>query len=463
MKLVKFVRLALVLALGLAWHSTTAQASPRYIFLFIGDGMSIPQRMTAEEFAATIGYGELAINHLPHQALTTTRSASSVITDSAAAATAIACGEKTVNGRVGMDTTGKRRLTSVAEEARRAGRKVGIITTVTLNHATPASFYGHQTSRGMGYALGLDLIASGFDYFAGGGLSGANDAKAAGFRGNVYDLAGQAGYLVTRQTAEFRALKPGAGKVLAPLADEDLPYAIDRKAGDPPALAELVAKGIELLDGPGGFFMMAEGGKIDWKCHANDAGTVVHEVIDFDKAVKVALEFARKHPDETLVVVTGDHETGGLTMGFAGTGYACYIERLTNQVCSGDAFSKKLAAVRTQAEFRAEVTKCFGLQFSGTSPMALTADEIAALDRAFAKRNEAIKTKTGANYKNGSSRLTSRVIQIFNNKCGLAWTSGCHTALPVSTTAQGVGAEKFAGQIDNTGIARILSGMINAK
>lgn len=140
----------------------------KYVFLFIGDGMSIPQRMTAEELARINTGKGLAINAMPNQALTTTRSANSFITDSAASATAIACGAKTKNGAVGVDAKGAR-LESIAEVARDSGRKVGIVTSVTLNHATPAGFYGHNLSRGNYYEIGLDLIDSRFDFFGGGG------------------------------------------------------------------------------------------------------------------------------------------------------------------------------------------------------------------------------------------------------------------------------------------------------
>src|SRR5574344_2039677 len=116
---------------------------PKYVFLFIGDGMSTPQRLAAEVFADKTGHAPVAMNKLPYQAETRTRNADSAITDSAAAATAIACGVKTCNGRLGIDAGG-RRVESVAEMAKRLGMKVGIMTTVTIVHATPAAFYAHN-------------------------------------------------------------------------------------------------------------------------------------------------------------------------------------------------------------------------------------------------------------------------------------------------------------------------------
>ena len=199
---------------------------------------------------------------------------------------------------------------------------------------------------------------------------------------------------------------------------------------------------------------MVEGGKIDWMCHANDAATVMAEVADFDNAVKVALEFARKNPRDTLVVVTGDHETGGLTMGFAGTAYNSYIDRLNAQKCSREAFnsaSKKLAGGGKDIKFEDVMpllSESFGFVFdeNSKSPFALSEAERGELEKAFGRwKKDASK---GA--------LSLAAAKILNNKAGLAWTSEAHTALPVETSAQGAGAEVFSGTIDNTDIARIL-------
>ena len=188
-------------------------AAPKYVFLFIGDGMSTPQRMVAEEFSRATGTGPLAMNALPYQCTTRTRAANAVITDSAAAATAIACGEKANNGALGITPDG-RRLESVAALAKKRGMKVGILTTVPIVHATPAGFYAHRTSRGDSYGIALDLLASKFDFFAGGGVYDKFDDKShAEYRGNVFDLAARDGYAVVRDKASFAALKPGCGKV----------------------------------------------------------------------------------------------------------------------------------------------------------------------------------------------------------------------------------------------------------
>lgn len=438
-------------------------ASPKYIFLFIGDGMSTPQRMIAEEFSRHAEHGQLTLNTLPYHATTRTCSASSLVTDSAAAATAIACGEKTANGRIGMDAEGVRKLESVAEAAKKKGRKVGIVTTVTINHATPAGFYGHRQSRSQGYALGLDLIASGFDYFAGGGVFGSNDEKAPEYKGkSIYALAEEAGYTLAVGKEALMSLKPG-GKVYARAENTDkvMPYAID---GNPalPTLADFTAKGIELLDNPDGFFMMIEGGKIDYAGHANDAAANLREVLDLDLAVRVALAFAAQHPDETLVIVTGDHETGGMTMGFAGTGYALYMDRLTHQKCSADAFAGKLKkALKAKPDLAFAAVKPmlsddFGFLFEGKDAMALGAKEIKELEQAFRADAESL----AENPSKWKSKLALTARKIMSAKAGVGWTSGAHTALPVLTTSSGRGAELFTGFLDNTDLAKKLKSLL---
>lgn len=445
-------------AFAVSAAALAAQAAKpvKYVFLFIGDGMSIPQRMTAEELARINTGKGLAINSMPHQALTTTRSANSFITDSAASGTAIACGSKTNNGMIGMDPKGGR-LKSVAEVARDSGRKVGILTSVTLNHATPAAFYGHNRSRGNYYDLGLDLVESGFDFFGGGGIAECDNKKAKSYKGDIYEIAEGRGYTVVRKDMKaLAALKPGCGKVIATGADGALMYNLD--APDSPRIADFTKKAIELLDNERGFFIMVEGGKIDWMCHANDAATVMAEVADFDNAVKVALEFARKNPRDTLVVVTGDHETGGLTMGFAGTAYNSYIDRLNAQKRSREAFnsaSKKLAGGGKDIEFEDVIpllSESFGFVFDedSESPLALSEAERGELEKAFGRWKKDVS----------KGALSLAAAKILNNKAGLAWTSDAHTALPVETSAQGAGAEIFSGTIDNTDIAKILKELV---
>jgi alkaline phosphatase len=265
----------LFLTVFLALAVCAGEKLPKYIILFIGDGMATPQRMMAEEFARKTGHGKLIINHFPCHATTRTASASSLVTDSAAAGTAIACGSKTSNGRIGLAADGKTRLESVAELAKKKNYKVGIVSTVTINHATPASFYGHRASRSQYYELGLDLVESNFDYFAGGGVAfptGKPKKKGdpAPQLPSIYDLAAKTGYKVLKDKKAFLALKPGSGKILYSASKGNITPSIDADADDT-SLAELTAKGLELLKNEKGFFFMVEGGTIDSYGHANEA------------------------------------------------------------------------------------------------------------------------------------------------------------------------------------------------
>ncbi|MCQ2395176.1 MAG: alkaline phosphatase [Kiritimatiellae bacterium] len=459
-------------------------ASPKYVFLFIGDGMSTPQRMMAEEFALATGHGELTLNHFKNQASLRTCSASSLVTDSAAAATALACGTKTQNGSVGVDKD-LNRLESVAEVAHRKGRKVGIVTTVTINHATPAGFCAHRKHRGLLYQIGLDIVNTGFDYFAGGGFAGRqNDKKDPFYKGDLLELAVQNGYVVATNTPQFRALKPGA-RAFYRGADGELQYAIDAD-GTEPTLAELTQKGVELLDNPAGFFMMIEGGKLDHAGHANDAATNLREALSLDAAVRVAAEFQKKHAEETLIVVTGDHETGGMAMGFAGTGYALYPRRLAAQKCSYEEFPKKVRAAIEAAmkagrkpsftqDLRPLLEIWFGFNFTKADAAAsrdakagtkfadknttadmdtiyLTKADVDALRDAFKRDVDMLrKPPKFPRFKSGTA-----AIRIMSAHAGVGWTSGSHTALPVLTTSTGVGADAFTGLLDNTEISRRL-------
>ncbi len=433
----------LCLILFAALSVTAGEKSPKYIFLFIGDGMSLPQRQLAEEFSR-LQYGKgLAINSFPVTAVTRTCSGNSLVTDSAASATAIACGEKTANRRVGLDASAKRKLESSAVFAKKQGRKVGIVSSVTIIHATPAGFYAHQPDRNMYYEIGQELVASGFDYFGGGGCAGFNKTgrKKVEYSGNIYEKIKNAGYKLAMGRSEFDALKADDGKVCAFADHGALPLAIDRREDtQAPSLAEFTAKGIKLLDNPNGFFMMVEGGCIDWVCHSHDTAAVVREVIDFDNAVKTAVDFAARHPDETLIVVTGDHETGGMTLGMEGKAFHPAV--LAAQKCSVAVFNgiinRKKKANRDFDFEQAKplLTEYFGFDFSGQGPLGMKEKNIENLKKAFKK-----------------GRLGDAAAKIIQYRAGIGWTTGGHSGLPVITSSYGCGADTMSGFFENSDIS----------
>ena len=309
-----------------------AGAAPKYVFLFIGDGMSYPQvqltnyylSATAnEENAETVtvegeeqtvlkSQNNLNMMNFPVAGSAQTYDSTSFAPDSASTATSIATGYKTWSGSINVSEDFTQEYETIAEKLKaQKDYKIGILTSVNLNHATPAAFYAHQASRNSYYEIGLELIESGFDYFAGGELlsrTGSEEDQT-----DLHELAAEAGYNVVTTQADAEALTADSGKTIIideHLADSDaMAYELDRQEGEW-ALADYVAKGIEMLDNENGFFMMVEGGKIDWACHANDAASTITDTIALDNAVAEAVEFYNEHPDETLIIVTGDHETG---------------------------------------------------------------------------------------------------------------------------------------------------------
>ena len=473
------VTLAALLALTLALCSgafagTTlysGKEKPKYVFLFIGDGLGLPQLSAAQFlFAASqgkMGEDKLLMSTFPVQGITTTYSAETAITDSAAAGTAIASGVKTYNAGIGVDANKKpyRNFTSMAKDK---GMKVGIVSSVSLDHATPAAFYAVSESRNLYHEISHQIASSGFDYFAGGGLIDPDGKKSKAPKGNAFEAITGAGYSVVSGRAEFQKLSPKSGKVMAMndrLPDGNaLPYAIDSTPSDI-SLAEFTAKGIELLDNPKGFFMMVEGGKIDWACHANDAMAAIGDLVAFNEAIGEAVKFMKKHPKETLIVVTGDHETGGLTVGFAGTKYDNFFTVLQGQKVSFQHFTDvilkdyraKCGGTFDFEDMKPVITASFGLKFEGDAAAdrtVLKEFEIAMLQEAFNRSmgGETEKSKDEMTYRlyGGYDPLAVSLTQILNQKAGLGWTTYSHTGVPVATAAVGLAAEAFGGYYDNT-------------
>lgn len=473
-------------------------AAPKYVFLFIGDGMSYPQFQTASDYLGAVADGDY-VNALPSISYSDRTSvldgpvklnfmsfaaAGSAVTydscsfapDSASTATSIATGEKTYSGMINVDVTGTTQFETIAEKLHEQnGWKIGVISSVNLNHATPAAFYAHQVSRNNYYEIGLELIDSGFEYFAGGGLkkiTGNNKDQE-----NLYDLASNAGYKVVYTQADAEAITAADGKVILideHLADSDaMNYELDRVDGEW-ALADYVAKGIEVLDNDTGFFMMCEGGKIDWACHANDAGSTVADTLALADAVQVAIDFAKQHPDETLILVTGDHETGGLTIGFAGTDYDTYLDNLTNQTISFSQFDEQYIASYKEngtsfEDAMKDVEALFGLKMAGDEAdrLVLTDYEIQRLKEAYAVAmsdfNVSDFTQEQYVLYGTYNPFSVTITHILNNKSGIDFTSYSHTGLPVAVFADGVGCEAFNGYYDNTDIFNKLADMLEVK
>lgn len=504
-KKIKFLLIATILFVAFGSKAQPSERehykgnAPKYIFYFIGDGMGLSQTTTTEAYLGALaksdGIKKLNSSQFPHLGFYTTNAVDRFITGSAAAGTALATGQKTSINTIGMDAKKQTPLKNIAEMARDKGYKVGIVTSVSIDHATPASFYAHQPSRNMYYKISLDLSKSGYNYFGGGGFQhpegdgkiddnntmanfGMGTAKDLNVHeSNSIEIAKNRGYKVVNSVSEFDQLKSGDDKIIAIApyltGGKSLPYSIDQNGDEDISLAAFTKKGIELLDNPKGFFMMVEGGKIDWACHANDAATVIKEVLQFDNAVATALDFYKKHPEETLIVVAGDHETGGMALGFSGSHYDSEFALLQHQNISYEKFTELIEEYRSEnpGNYKVEdglalVEKHFGLGDS-LKGLQLSKFELQQLKDAFAKSMEAKqneKRKDQFYLLYGSyDPLTTTACHLLSQKAGIGWTSFSHTATPIPVRSIGVGSYLFTGFFDNTDLPKNMMKLIESK
>jgi len=298
--------LVVLLIAGLAPIHAAQSQSPKNVILLIGDGMGVSQvvlaRLTLDK--------PLNMDSMPHTAFVKTYSANSTVSDSAAAGTALATGYKTNNGMISTLPDGKQ-VQTILEVAEKMGKSTGLVTTVLITDATPAVFGSHVPSRKQQADIAPQFVQEKIEVVLGGGKQFfIPKSQPESKREDERDVIGEAksagyGFVETRD-----ALIAAKGSRLLGLFD------LGAMTTEPPepTLAEMADKAISMLSADkDGFFVMIEGGQIDWKCHANDAPGAVKQVLDFDAAVGKALDFARKHKD-TLVIVTADHETGGLSI-----------------------------------------------------------------------------------------------------------------------------------------------------
>ncbi len=433
---------------------------PKYVFYFIGDGMGMNQVTSTEYFLANTvgnkpGYASLAFTQFPYSGMAVTISANSYVTDSSAAGTALATGQKTNNQMLGMLPDRKTSVESIAEKAHKKGVRVAIGTTVCIDHATPGSFYGHQVSREMYHQIGIQLAESGFEFFGGADFHtpfqrGVDD------EGN-YVQAEKAGYVITHGYDEYKANR-NADKVILfdknPKDDHYLSFAIDRKPGDL-TLEEITTAAIDFMmkEPKKGFFMMMEGGKIDQACHGNDAATSVQEVIDFDKAIQVAIEFYKKHPKETLIVITADHETGA--MGLSNGQYSQNPSVLQYQKASEGEFSKILEEMgKKKGEILTfdEVEDALKEYFGFGDQVKLTQKQSDRLRTAYVEALGMGQGEKKAEEYYKVDKLSDLACEIMSEIAQISWGTGSHSGAMVPIFSMGVGAEQFSGILDNTEI-----------
>jgi len=448
-------------AVLLALASCSKEPQVKYVFYLIGDGMGINQVIGTELYNQATGNGPAEINfaHFPVRGFVTTVSANSLVTDSAAGGTALACGVKSYNSAIGVDVDTVA-VSSVADWAHAAGYGVGIATSVGINHATPACFMAHTEKRRNYETIATQYIETPVDFAAGGGFI---TEKGTGHDAAYFEqMAEDAGITIFRGPS-FDGVAAVDGRVLCISGkdENELPYAIDRKEDDT-TLPGFVQAGIDYLDarfGKKGFFFMIEGGKIDYGGHGQDAAACFQELTDFADAIDLVLAFYEKHPDETLIVITADHETGGLMLG-AGQ-YEMHPDRLAAQ---------KVSAPELTTLFREEFFP-EGQPYKAPSWDQVKAffarqlglwDTVPVSNRAEAGLRDAYEKTFGkggnrnleeANLYSVNSKMVSEAIIYLDKAAGYQWSFGSHSGSPVGLYVKGKGQEAFVEIKDNTEIA----------
>ncbi|MCM1036563.1 MAG: alkaline phosphatase [Bacteroides sp.] len=446
--------------------AAAADESPRYVFYFIGDGMGLNPVMTAETYNRTVlRTGKpLTMLQFPVASWAMTYSASSRITDSAAAGTALSAGVKTKNSMLGMgpDTTA---VTSVAAQLFDRGWGVGIVTSVGADDATPGAFYSHVPNRKHQYDIDIAAARSGYDFIAGAGLHGLVDKD--GKPTDVESVMADEGVQIVRGRSGIDAITSRRAVLLS---EEGRPtwnvgYTIDSIA-DALTLQDLYIACLRQLErnGRDRFFMMVEGGNIDHALHGNDGGAAVKEIINFDKTLALAYDFYLAHPDETLIIVTADHDTGGSAMVHATDSLGGRVEPRLDlydwQRVSKEAFSdycKGLLKSRmnyTWDDMRAYLTEQLGF-FDHVPVSAAQEEQLRRMfDETFLLRNTRDQETLYASF----NAFAVEVFRLLNDAAGVRFTSTSHSGMPVPVFAVGVGAERFAPVNNNIDIpARLRS------
>lgn len=456
MKSIRFWVCALIL--GAICFAGGAQ-TPKYIFYFIGDGMGIAHVTNTQLYNWRVLKNEtpLLFTTFPVVSMSTTHSASSDVTDSAAAGTALATGHKTNNGMLGMsaDTVA---VNSIAIKLQEEGYGIGLVTSVAIDDATPGAFYAHVPNRNQFYDIGLQLAASGFQFAAGASLRGTrdkdgkeNDLMQAFEQQNVSVHYG----LDSIDTTADRLL------ILSPFHKEqpnEIGYAIDARPGAM-TLSALTREAVNHLMrvSPERFFLMVEGGSIDHAGHGNDGGTAIHEVMAFNEALKVVYDFYLQHPDETLILVTADHETGGMSVGNQTTGYSVQLDKIAGQKMSKDEFGSlcrtiiKSRGYFTWDDMLAMMRENLGVGETVTFSESELDELHTMFEDVFKKREAGLDQKTLYSTFDG---FTNSVFNKLNAKAGIGWTSGGHTGMPVPVYAIGAGAQRFSTLNDNTQLSQ---------
>ncbi|MFD2630157.1 alkaline phosphatase [Oceanobacillus kapialis] len=381
--------------------------------------------------------GEDAVWDKHLKGMYSTYSANSNITDSAAAGTAMATGVKTNNGMISQNPDGEE-LETILEASQDEDMSTGLVATSTITHATPAAFASHVESRNNQTEIASQMIANEVDVMLGGGKNNFVPESMGGNQeeDNVLEEAEDKGYELVETREELMnqndiALNKG-DKLLGLFADDALADEMSREKDVQPSLEEMTESALEVLkQDKDGFFLMVEGSQIDWAGHDNDAGWAMKEVEAFEQAVKAALEFAEED-GETLVVIGGDHETGGMTTGVNGGPASASPEALKNVTATGAKMASELNEDRSNAMDVLKTYTDFDWSYMEVKQVQDAEDPALTINHLISKR------------------------------ANIGWTSTNHTAVDVPLYVYGPGANDFTGFHDNTDLPKMIAESLGA-
>ena len=408
----------------------TKQAKVKNVIFMIPDGYSAAY---ATNYRWYQGGEETELDgHL--KGMMRTYSANTKVTDSAAAGTAMATGTKTNNGTIGMDPSGKE-VASILDRADQAGKATGLVSTSAITHATPAVFASHVATRANEADIAKQYMDEmKVDVLLGGGQKFFFDQKNGGVQeaGNLVKKAERAGY---QYADSLESLNETDGrKVLGLFAEEGMAPELDRENTNQPSLATMTSKALQTLKKDrDGFFLMVEGSQIDWAGHAHDAAWAMKDAEAFHQAVEKVLRFAAKDK-HTLVVVAGDHDTGGMSVG----GYDEYVakpEVLKNVKATGDEMVR---------QFNDDLSNIASVVKRETT-FDLTAEEIQTLQKVDAKKR------------------VMTLNEMISKRAYVGWTTAVHTGVDVPLYAYGPQSEQFSGLHENTDIPGLMANAMKLK
>ncbi|MFP4496932.1 MAG: alkaline phosphatase [Vulcanimicrobiota bacterium] len=472
------ILLILILALSLVFNQcasaqkqdkaeTASDSKPeiKNVIVFIGDGAGSQQRRLA---ALVEGNGDpehrLHMEKMTTSGLAFNHSLDKLVTDSAASGTALATGFKTKNYCISMLPDGTK-LKTILEMCKERGMGTGLVTTVPMAHATPAAFGAHVKSRKMMDEIADQFLKTEIDVLMGGGREDflptretikphPEVSKVDSLTHATYEIETwtgkrkdgrnlirefqKKGYFFAPDARVLRQLVPGdTRKIIALFCKGAMAYEIDRPVNRQPSIAEMTEKSIQVLrKNPNGFFLMVEGGKIDWANHGHDVAGSVYDTIALDKAVKIALDFQKKHPD-TLVLVVNDHETGGMAITAN-----INIPRIKKLEASADRMANLINRDGSNVD---EVFK----QYAGITDLKPRERQM-VIDEATGKLNVADEWGYGGT-------VIANILDIYT---GVHFSTGGHSGTPVVVAVQGPGSCEFDGFYDQTEIPRKIARLL---